>query len=229
TVTDGAFTTGDGLVVTTREPIAVAVSPSFGFVDAGGTLQFTATVTGTSDQRVSWVAAGGSISASGLYTAGPTAGVFAVRAVSLADPTVSGTASVQVTDDNVEGRYSPGTVCLFNDVGDENCSTGGFILDYHCSWQSNLHAGTTCGWFSGQGFQQVPSSIPLCFFETDGTKAGGAFVGKVTFCRFRPASNYAATRIEGTIGDGRLEFSVFAPGFDGTERLWERISMTKAP
>jgi hypothetical protein len=133
-----------------------------------------------------------------------------------------------VTADNVEGRYV-GTVCTIpGDFGDESCATD-FNVDYLCSLQSNIHPGTTCGWFSGQGLQQVPFTIPLCLVETDGTAAGGSFRGTITFCRFRPASNYSQTRIVGTIGNGRLEIQVFAPGSDGLERLWERISMTKVP
>jgi hypothetical protein len=227
TVTDDAFITGDAIVITTRAPVTVTVTPSFGFASVGGTVQFTATVTGTTDHRVSWVAGGGTISATGLYTAGSNTGVFSVTAVSLADSGAVGTASVQVTGANVEGRYM-GTVCTINDVGDESCATD-FIVDYQCGRPSNIHPGTTCGWFAGQGLQQVPWNTPLCTVETDGTTAGGSFRGTITFCRFRPASTYSSLRIEGTIGNGRLEMRVYAPGFDGVERLWERNSLTKVP
>jgi hypothetical protein len=228
TIAEGAFTSGDAIVITTRDPVVVTVTPSFGFAGAGGTVQFGAAVTGTPDDRVSWnVSGGGTISASGLFTAGSVSGTFTVTAVSLAEPSSTGTAFVMVSSATVQGRYT-GTICRFDDLGDSNCADG-LILDYGCSFQSNIHAGATCGWFSGQGIQQVPNTIPLCFIETDGTTAGGAFTGRVTFCRFRPASTYERTRIEGTIGNGRLEAQVYAPGFDGTERLWERISFTKVP
>lgn len=229
TITEGAFTSGDAIVITTREPVVVTVTPSFGFVNAGGTLQFNATVTGTPDTRISWnVSGGGSISGSGLFTAGSTAGIFTVTAVSLADPSSTGTAFVQVSSTTVEGRYT-GTVCRYNDLGEENCAAG-FFLDYACFFQSNLRPGTTCGWSSTGGFQAVPNTIPFCFIETDGTTAGGSFTARVTQCAFRPASVYDGTRIEGTIGNGRLEIRVNAPaGVDGEIRLVERFTGTKAP
>ena len=223
-IDDGGLTSADALVITTREPIVVDVTPSFGFTNTGGTLQFTATVTGTTDQRVSWnvSGSGNTISATGLLTAGSTQGTFAVTATSLADTTSSDTAFVNVTGGTVEGRYT-GTVCTYDDLGGESCSAGA-TLDYHCDFQSNLHAGRTCGF--GDPFHIL---IPFCFVETDGTTAGGSFRGVVTFCRFRPASSYAATVFVGTVGNGRLEMNMFAPGFDGAQRLWEHISMTKAP
>ena len=229
TITEGTFTSGDAIVITTREPIIVTVTPSYGFVNTGDTLQFTATVTGTSDQRVSWNATVGSISGTGLYTAGTATGIFTVTAVSLAEPSSTGTAFVQVSATNVEGRYT-GTGCRYNDLGEENCADG-FFVDYACIFQSNLRPGTTtCGWSSTGGFQAVPNTIPFCFIETDGTTAGGPFIGKVTSCRFRPASVYDQTRIEGTIGNGRLEIRVFAPtGPDGVVGLVERFMGTKAP
>jgi hypothetical protein len=83
---------------------------------------------------------------------------------------------------------------------------------------------------AGGDLQAVPSTIPFCFIETDGTRAGGAFTGRVTFCRFRPASVYDATQIEGTIGNGRLEIRVYAPtGVDGVVGLVERFTGTTAP
>ena len=105
TITDGAFTSGDAVVITTRPPVTVTVTPSFGFVDAGRTLQFTATVGGTTDHRVVWNAGGGSISSTGLFTAGTTPGPFTVTATSVFDPSVIGTAFVQVSP----SRTSPGS------------------------------------------------------------------------------------------------------------------------
>lgn len=168
-------------------------------------------------------------SGGGLFTAGSTAGIFTVTAVSLAEPSSTGTAFVQVSSSTVEGRYT-GTGCRYNDLGEENCASG-FFLDYVCIFQSNLRPGTTtCGWSSTGGLQAVPNTIPFCFIETDGTTAGGPFIGRVTFCRFRPASVYDETRIEGTIGNGRLEIRVYAPaGVDGEIRLVERFTGTKAP
>lgn len=61
--------------------INITVSPANGTVVSGQTLQFSATVTGTSNTAVTWSASAGSISPSGLFTA----------------PTVSTTTSVQIS------------------------------------------------------------------------------------------------------------------------------------
>jgi hypothetical protein len=98
TVTDDGVTTGDAVSITTRRATTVTVTPSFGFASPGGTVQFSATVTGSSDQRVTWSAAGGSIDANGRYTAGSTPGNFSVTATSVADPSSTGTAFVEVLE-----------------------------------------------------------------------------------------------------------------------------------
>jgi hypothetical protein len=79
--------------------VTVEVSPSTASVSAGGTTQFAVTVHGTSDVRVTWStdAPGATISGTGLYTAGATAGTFNVRATSVADPTKTGTARITIT------------------------------------------------------------------------------------------------------------------------------------
>jgi hypothetical protein len=65
-------------------------------VNAGGTAQFTATVTGATNTAVDWTATGGSITQTGLYTAGSSAGTFTVTATSVEDPTVSASATVTI-------------------------------------------------------------------------------------------------------------------------------------
>jgi hypothetical protein len=97
TITDGAFTSGDAIVITTREPVTIAITPSFAFTSIGSSVQFSATVTGTPDQRVSWNATAGTISSTGRYTAGLLPGTFRVTATSLADPSVTESAFVQVS------------------------------------------------------------------------------------------------------------------------------------
>ena len=76
-------------VVATVLGVSVAVSPSQGTVAIGGTLRFTATVANATDQGVTWSideADGGSIGATGLYSAAGKIGTFHVRAASVSDP-----------------------------------------------------------------------------------------------------------------------------------------------
>jgi hypothetical protein len=92
--------------------VAVTISPDLpSSVWQGGTLQFTATVTGTSNTAVTWSvqqgAAGGSITAQGLYTAPAAEGTFVVAATSQADPTKSATATVFVSAVSIYISPSP--------------------------------------------------------------------------------------------------------------------------
>jgi hypothetical protein len=84
--------------VTVQQPasVSVSISPATASVQAGQTQQFTATVTGSSNTGVTWTATGGSISNSGLFTAGQTTGSFTVTATSAADTTKKATANVTV-------------------------------------------------------------------------------------------------------------------------------------
>ena len=77
---------------------SVTVSPASTSATGGSTLQFTASVQGTaSDKSVTWKAALGSITASGLYTAPSKAGTDTVTATSDADSSKSGSATISVT------------------------------------------------------------------------------------------------------------------------------------
>jgi hypothetical protein len=78
--------------------VRVSVSPTNARVTVGETLQLTVMVTGASDEAVSWSATGGSISATGLFTAPAEPGFVAVRATSVEDPTRSATATLIVND-----------------------------------------------------------------------------------------------------------------------------------
>ena len=79
---------------------SVSVSPSTASVVEGATQQFTATVvvTGTASQLVNWTCTGGTISSSGLFTAGSTPGTsFSVTATSIFDATKFSSSVVTVT------------------------------------------------------------------------------------------------------------------------------------
>jgi hypothetical protein len=88
--------------------VAVTISPSSASVQTSGTQQFTATVSGTSNTAVTWMvnnvaggnSTGGTISASGLYTAPPAVpspATVTVTAQSQADTTKSAGAAVTLT------------------------------------------------------------------------------------------------------------------------------------
>jgi hypothetical protein len=81
--------------------VAVTISPVTATLASGGTQQFTASVTGTTDGTVTWSiqegAAGGTISSGGLYTAPASAGTYHVVATSNADHGKTAISVVTVT------------------------------------------------------------------------------------------------------------------------------------
>src|ERR1022692_3381563 len=77
--------------------VTVSISPISAILLTGGTQQFTATVTGTSNTAVTWSTTGATVSSSGLYTAPTTTGTYTVTATSVADTTKSASAAVTVT------------------------------------------------------------------------------------------------------------------------------------
>lgn len=82
------------------QDVTVQVAPAQAQVPPGGVVTFAATVTGTPNTSVVWgvsEALGGTVNATGLYTAPSSAGTFHVTATSNADPTKQASATVTVT------------------------------------------------------------------------------------------------------------------------------------
>lgn len=79
----------------------ISIAPTTASVPGGATKQFTATVTGASDTSSTWSvqegAAGGSVDATGLYTAPLVVGSYHVIATSNASPLKTAIATVTVT------------------------------------------------------------------------------------------------------------------------------------
>jgi hypothetical protein len=77
-------------------PIKIVISGPTGVLNAGGTRQFTASVSGSSDMMVAWSVTdgGGTITAAGLYTAPALPGTATVKATAHADGMTSATVTV---------------------------------------------------------------------------------------------------------------------------------------
>ena len=84
-------------VQTSPVPVGISISPTRASLPTGGSQQFTATVTSTSNTSVTWAASGGTVSSKGLYTAPSSAGTYTVTATSVADTTKSASATVTVS------------------------------------------------------------------------------------------------------------------------------------
>jgi hypothetical protein len=103
-------------------------------MDACTQFTFSATVTGATDRSVTWSvqegAAGGTITAAGVYTAPSTAGTYHVVATSRADTTKRSVATVSVSDRIVsvavspsQTQLSPGATARFTATVTTTCGT----------------------------------------------------------------------------------------------------------
>ena len=103
-VADTSKSATASVTVTAAPQVTVSIAPGSASVQGGGTVSFTASVTGTAtsaSKAVSWSvqegAAGGTVNGSGVYTAPSSAGTFHVIATSVADNTESASATITVT------------------------------------------------------------------------------------------------------------------------------------
>jgi hypothetical protein len=121
--------------------VAVSLIPETATVEAGQAKQFTATVVGHDDKRVTWsrtpnLPAAGSINANGLYTAPVTLNGVAsvtITATSVADPTKSDSSTVTLTPPpplNLSCSRSPASANYGNPITFTATATGGVPSTY---------------------------------------------------------------------------------------------------
>src|SRR3984957_9647021 len=110
----GALVTGlDNVFTTPATAISVSVSPTTATLASGGTQQFSAQVTNTSNTAVTWSATAGTVSTTGLFSAPiVTANMtVTVKATLVADTTKYASASVTVTASAV-GKLTAGPTSI---------------------------------------------------------------------------------------------------------------------
>lgn len=152
-------------------PIKVSILPTTAQIKVGGTLQFTAQVTGTPVTGVTWSVSGkgcsgaacGRITSAGLYTAPATApnpAVVTVRVTSVADSTASATATVTLLTP-IGITISPKSVVVtageqiqfhYTVVGTTDTAVTWSVSGASCS-------GSACGTISSTGLYTAPVSI----------------------------------------------------------------------
>jgi hypothetical protein len=223
--------TSAGINITIAPNVIVSLSPNAVLLNAGAAQNFTASVFG-SFLGVTWSTSGGGQivttgSLTARYEAGSTPGTFSVTATSISDPTRSATATVTIqAPASVEGLYI-GDLCVKGFFQNDFSCIPNMQLAYQCSLESKVQPGRVCGWFASAGALQVPNMATFCQIETNGTSAGGAFTGRITFCRFAPpTARQAGAQINGSVGNGLLSFTLVATDPDGSV-LEERFIGTK--
>ena len=162
-------------------PVFVRITSGGGVqVDQGATLQFAASVSGTSNTAVNWSvqegAAGGSITSTGFYTAPNVAGIFHVVATSQADSSKFATATVTVQ--TVFVQVSPGSVSMapIESVAFTALVTG--TVNKSVSW--SISEGAAGGAINSSGNYTAPATFGnfhvVATSDADKTKSNSATV-----------------------------------------------------
>jgi len=104
---------GSAAYVSNVSSVSVSVSPTTASLQVSQQMQFTATMSGTTNTAVTWTASGGTVTSGGIYTAPSSAGTYTVTATSAADSTKSASAVVTVSQPvQVSVSISPTTATL---------------------------------------------------------------------------------------------------------------------
>ena len=162
------------VTVALDRPVSVSVTPSEATLPINDTRSFTATVTGTSDTRVTWSATCGSISGSGntvTYTAPGSAGTCTVSAASVADASAVGSATVTVSAGPVEVSISPDAVTLAPNASVSFTARVENTPDARVSWDAS------CGTVTGSGSTveyRAPSVPDTCHVRVTSVADTGA-------------------------------------------------------
>ncbi len=141
----------NSLTFTISSGVAVSLTPISPSLQTGGTQQFTATVSGTTNTSVTWATTGGSISSGGVYTAPSSTGTFAVTATSVADTTQSASSSVVVTAP-ITVAVTPSSVSLLSGATQQFAATVSGSTNTSVTWS------TTGGTVSSSGVYTAPTT-----------------------------------------------------------------------
>ncbi len=138
-------------------PVTIAISPAIAQATAGDSIQFSAVLSGTSNQVVDWRvaegASGGTITASGLYTTPATEGTYHIVGTSQASSSVVATAGVTVQPRPAIASFtvSPNSISLGGQAALQATFSGG-------SGTLDNGAGTI---FTGNAVQVTPSATTI--------------------------------------------------------------------
>jgi uncharacterized protein YjdB len=145
----------------------VTVLPATASVQAGETQTFSATVSGSSNQTVTWTASAGTITATGLYTAPaivPSPAAVTIQATSQADTSAGGTAEVTVTPPPaaIVVTISPASASVRINRTRAFTATVQNISNKAVTWKVNGVTGgnSTLGLISSLGTYKAPSALP---------------------------------------------------------------------
>lgn len=196
------------LVIVQMETLEVDVTPNPVTVGPNGQQQFSAWVIGSPNQAVTWkvlTSGGGTIDASGLYSAPATPMAVTIEARAAADPLVAGTSKVTVQSGTLTVTVTPGEVSLEQDTTQHFTATVEGSPNQEVTWSV---VETDGGTISPQGNYRAPLRYGLftvkATSKADPSASGTAKVQVVFVSRIAFASNR----------NGQMEIWVMKP--DGT-------------
>jgi hypothetical protein len=209
--------------VTVSSPVSVVISPVSASMQTGGSQQFTASVTGATNASVTWSATGGSISASGLYTAPATAGTYTVTARSVADTSKLASANVSVTapPPPVSITITPTSTSLI--AGD----TRQFTATVTNSNDTSVTWTTTAGTISPSGLYTAPATTGTYTVTAksvaDTTKTASA---AVTVTAPTPVTISVSPTSSSLTAGGKQQFTATVGGSSDTSVTWSATGGT---
>jgi hypothetical protein len=164
----------------TAPPIAVTVVPATATVAPGGTNQFTAQVSNSSDNAVTWTATQGTVSTTGLYTApaGTSITAATVTASSVADPTKSASATVTITAQAlpVVVTITPATATVASGASSQFNATVSNTSNTAVTWSTTQGTVSSGGLYTAPAVTANSTASVTATSAADTTKSAGATV-----------------------------------------------------
>jgi Protein of unknown function (DUF3443) len=196
TAVSQADTSKSASATVTVSAVAISISPTSATVIVGDTKQFSAVVSGTTNQSVTWQVNGtpggdsthGTISTTGLYTAPatvPSPAAVTVTVVSQADSTKSDSATVTVVAAGISVTLSPTSTTVHTGNTQQFSATVSGTTNTVVTWEVNATPGgdATHGTISATGLYTAPASLPTpatvtvtAVSQADNTKSASATV-----------------------------------------------------
>jgi len=209
-VADPTKTASVTITVNAPTVTSITVTPATGSIRTGATLQLDANVQGTvTNKTVTWTTSSGTVSATGLFTAGATAGTATVTATSVADLTKTASATITVSAPTVNSvTVTPATGSILTAATLRLTATvQGNVTDKSVTWSASSGSITSAGLFTAGPSAGIATVTATS--NADNTKSASAkitvTVAAVTSISVSPATASAQT-------GGKLTFTATVQG-----------------
>lgn len=195
----------------TSRNVSVSLSPGTASLLLGQQMQFTASITGTTNTAVTWTASGGTVTSSGLYTAPNAAGSYSVTATSVADSTKHATSITTVSQISV--AISPSSASLQTGGQQQfNASVSG-TSNTAVTWSASGGTVSSAGLYTAPS---TPGTYKLMATSiADSTKSASSTVRVST-----PISVSVSPTSTSVQTGGQQQFTAYISGTSNTAVTW---------